>query len=239
MPWWRGRGAPAWAGDRRRSCLAAGHRPAGRGAPRRDGPADPPAPRRLSRRAGRSWPTRPRWRALLTCGVERSALSGATAAAIWGLRPTPAVVARRHDGERRVARRRDPRASRREARGHHAPRSAGDDPRPDHKRPGCPPTRPRARAGINEALVQRLTTHAQLAAALPSRSSRALATEPTLTRSEAEWRLRELVKRAGLPRPMTNVKLGPWEVDVLWRGAAPRGRDGQLRVPLHAGRVRA
>ena len=40
---------------------------------------------------------------------------------------------------------------------------------------------------------------------------------PRFTRSEAERRLLELVKRAGLPRPETNVRIGRWEVDALWR----------------------
>lgn len=57
---------------------------------------------------------------------------------------------------------------------------------------------------------------------------------PTLTRSEAERRLLGLVRRAGLPRPETNVRVGRHEVDLLWR-------DRRLVVEVdgyayHAGR---
>jgi very-short-patch-repair endonuclease len=44
----------------------------------------------------------------------------------------------------------------------------------------------------------------------------ALATEPSLTRSEAERSLLELLRRAGLPRPRTNVRIGPFELDAYW-----------------------
>lgn len=40
---------------------------------------------------------------------------------------------------------------------------------------------------------------------------------PSLTRSEAERRLLELLKASGLPRPETNVRIGRYEVDFLWR----------------------
>jgi very-short-patch-repair endonuclease len=40
---------------------------------------------------------------------------------------------------------------------------------------------------------------------------------PALTRSEAERRLLELVRRARLPEPETAVSIGPYEVDFLWR----------------------
>jgi very-short-patch-repair endonuclease len=39
---------------------------------------------------------------------------------------------------------------------------------------------------------------------------------PALTRSEAEARFLELVRRAGLPAPRSNVKLGRYEIDFLW-----------------------
>jgi very-short-patch-repair endonuclease len=77
---------------------------------------------------------------------------------------------------------------------------------------------------IEEAQVRRLLTAEQLLAALddaPGRRGakrlRALI-EPELgyTRSEAERRLRELVRKAGLPLPRTNVKVAGLEVDALW-----------------------
>ena len=48
------------------------------------------------------------------------------------------------------------------------------------------------------------------------RAAAAKATEPQLTRSEAERRLVELIRRAELPRPNTNARLGGYEVDALW-----------------------
>jgi very-short-patch-repair endonuclease len=45
----------------------------------------------------------------------------------------------------------------------------------------------------------------------------ALHDEPTLTRSEAERRLLDLVREARLPRPETNAMVGGYEVDMLWR----------------------
>src|SRR4051794_4892149 len=47
----------------------------------------------------------------------------------------------------------------------------------------------------------------------------ALVGEPHLTRSEAERRLQGLIRAAKLPRPVTNVKLAGWEVDVFWPAA--------------------
>src|SRR4051794_1570096 len=41
--------------------------------------------------------------------------------------------------------------------------------------------------------------------------------EPALTRSEAERRLLELIRAAGLPPPETNVRIAGYEVDLLWR----------------------
>jgi very-short-patch-repair endonuclease len=40
--------------------------------------------------------------------------------------------------------------------------------------------------------------------------------EPLFTRSEAERRLRALLKTAALPMPRTNVKRAGWEVDAVW-----------------------
>jgi very-short-patch-repair endonuclease len=39
---------------------------------------------------------------------------------------------------------------------------------------------------------------------------------PAFTRSEAEARFLELVRRGGLPRPRVNERLGPYEIDFLW-----------------------
>ena len=40
--------------------------------------------------------------------------------------------------------------------------------------------------------------------------------EPALTRSEAEERLLDLLRRGGLPSPRTNARVDRYEVDVLW-----------------------
>ena len=80
---------------------------------------------------------------------------------------------------------------------------------------------------VDEALVLKLTTHKHLTQAVGrskgrrgARSLRALldrAAGPTFTRSEAEQRLRRLLRDAGLPAAEANVKVGPYEVDMLWR----------------------
>jgi very-short-patch-repair endonuclease len=46
----------------------------------------------------------------------------------------------------------------------------------------------------------------------------ALRSDPKLTRSEAERRLLELIRAAGLPEPRTNVRLHNHEVDFVWPG---------------------
>ncbi len=38
-----------------------------------------------------------------------------------------------------------------------------------------------------------------------------------MTRSEAEEQMRALLHKSGLPTPSTNVSVGPYEVDMLWR----------------------
>jgi very-short-patch-repair endonuclease len=76
---------------------------------------------------------------------------------------------------------------------------------------------------LAEAQVLRIVTEADLRATLrnhlthrgAANLARALdTTEPT--RSELERRLAGLIRRAGLPRPRFNARLGPYEVDVLW-----------------------
>jgi very-short-patch-repair endonuclease len=81
---------------------------------------------------------------------------------------------------------------------------------------------------VNEAFVRRLTTMKELRATLGSSKGRPgtpalrrLLDElegPSMTRSEAEERMRALLSRARLPSPETNVRVGPYEVDMLWRG---------------------
>jgi very-short-patch-repair endonuclease len=78
---------------------------------------------------------------------------------------------------------------------------------------------------LNEAHVLRLVTDLSLNEQF-SRYPRhrgtqalrqAIQPEPKLTRSEAERRALELIRRARLPQPETNVRLKGHEVDLLWR----------------------
>ena len=74
---------------------------------------------------------------------------------------------------------------------------------------------------VEEARLRRLVADGELARLARERpGARALrellADEPSLTRSEAERALLTLVRRAGLPRPVTNVRVGRYEVDALW-----------------------
>ena len=49
-----------------------------------------------------------------------------------------------------------------------------------------------------------------------ARALRATSEDVAMTRSEAERRLIELIRKAGLPHPLTKVRIGKWEVDVYW-----------------------
>jgi very-short-patch-repair endonuclease len=82
---------------------------------------------------------------------------------------------------------------------------------------------------VDEAFVARLAREEELWAVLdryPGRRGRPQlrrlldgAQGPSLTRSEAERRLLEVLRAAGLPPPETNVRIGRYEVDILWRDA--------------------
>ena len=54
---------------------------------------------------------------------------------------------------------------------------------------------------------------------------RLLEADPAFTRSELEERFLALVREAGLPEPEANARLGPYEIDFLWR-------DRRLAVEL-------
>lgn len=77
---------------------------------------------------------------------------------------------------------------------------------------------------IEEAQVQRHLDHSSLVAAVenarghPGVAALRAATpqEVRMTRSEAERRLLELIERAELPRPRTNVIVAGYEVDLFW-----------------------
>lgn len=80
---------------------------------------------------------------------------------------------------------------------------------------------------LNEALALRLVRERDLARAVERQRGRPgtarlralLDDSPgtTRTRAESEERFLALVRRAELPMPELNVKLGPYEIDALWR----------------------
>jgi very-short-patch-repair endonuclease len=81
---------------------------------------------------------------------------------------------------------------------------------------------------VEEALVLKLVTPHSLDAQFaryPNHRGiavmrRATPRSPRLTRSEAERRLLELIRAAGLPEPETNVRVAGYEVDFFWRDHA-------------------
>jgi very-short-patch-repair endonuclease len=67
---------------------------------------------------------------------------------------------------------------------------------------------------VEEAMIRGLATADELITRPALR--RAAVEEPQITRSEAERRLRRLVRAARLPRAQTNIKVAGWEVDAFW-----------------------
>jgi very-short-patch-repair endonuclease len=74
---------------------------------------------------------------------------------------------------------------------------------------------------IEEMQIRGLVRHVEVAPNRPGaprlREVVAGSHEPSLTRSEAERRMLELIRAAHLPQPVTNVRVGRFEVDMLWR----------------------
>jgi len=69
-----------------------------------------------------------------------------------------------------------------------------------------------ARRLVDPGALLRRARHRRGAAALRD----LLEPDPTVSRSEAERLLLALVERAGLPRPLTNVRVAGFEVDAFW-----------------------
>jgi very-short-patch-repair endonuclease len=168
--------------------------------------------------------------ALLACG-STALLSHTSAAALWGLMParsdivevtTPGGHCRRHRG----------------VRSHRALELVAEDGRRRRRLPLTAPARTlldiasvvdghTLERALNEAFVQRLTRLTEIRALLQrlrhhsgSRALRDLVGRlegPSMTRSEAEQRLLALLAAAGLPMPVTNVRVGRYEVDALWK----------------------
>jgi very-short-patch-repair endonuclease len=168
--------------------------------------------------------------AVLACG-DAALLSHHSAAATWGIRPSfngdvDVTVIGKETGRRRP--------------GIRAHRVSELDPRDIRRYQGIPISSP-ARAllditpdvtdrqlerALDESLIQRLTTHAAIAAvvnAYPHRRGVArlrAAADPgrptTETRSDGEEALLALIRRANLPAPELNAKVGSYTADFLW-----------------------
>jgi very-short-patch-repair endonuclease len=72
---------------------------------------------------------------------------------------------------------------------------------------------------VEDARRRRLVTRKSLlaAAARAPRLRALLDAGPAFTRSQAEQRMVEVIRKAGLPAPDYNVRVAGYEVDVLWR----------------------
>lgn len=78
---------------------------------------------------------------------------------------------------------------------------------------------------LAEAIAVRATTVEEVRAAMEraanprgrGRLEALLGDGPAVVRSGGERALLALIRRAGLPEPETNARLGPWTVDLLWR----------------------
>lgn len=79
--------------------------------------------------------------------------------------------------------------------------------------------RPRAGISIHRARRPARAPHPQPWSARSGHAAPILddAHEPAFTRSEAEARLLDLIRKARMPAPETNVRIGGYEVDFLWR----------------------
>jgi very-short-patch-repair endonuclease len=152
-------------------------------------------------------------------------LSHHSAAVLWGFRKPPVVPL--HVTARRDVRSRD---------GVTAHRTRHLDPRDVTRRQGIPTTSPArtildlaahddVERDVNEARALHLISIPSLNEQFsryprhPGTAAlrKVLQGGPQLTRSEAERRALELIRRAGLPQPETNVRLRGHEVDVVWR----------------------
>jgi very-short-patch-repair endonuclease len=141
--------------------------------------------------------------AVLACG-DGALLSHHSAAAIWGILPA-------HKGDVHVTVSGQARRSRPGVRVHRSLSLNAAD------RNGLPLTTPaRTLKDLARHLpskdLDRATEQAHiLGLVIPDG-----APEPGFTRSEAERRLKALVKAAGLPMPRTNARVEGWEVDAYW-----------------------
>jgi very-short-patch-repair endonuclease len=171
--------------------------------------------------------------AILACG-DNALLSHHSAAAVWGIRPfldgdVDVTVIGKETGRRR--------------RGIRLHRTAHLDPRDARRYQQLPITSP-ARAlleiapetsgralewALDQALVKRLTNRAQIRAVLaayphrPGTPKLQALLDPdrptTITRSHPEEQLLDRIRKAGLPIPEVNARVGNYTADFLWRAA--------------------
>jgi very-short-patch-repair endonuclease len=170
--------------------------------------------------------------AVMACGAS-AVLSHLSAAMLWGLLPYPAHVRLQHV----TVIGRNPGTKP----GIRIHRVSVCDPRELRVHQRIPVTSP-ARALLDscaqidtrqlenasaEAFARRLVTHAELERTLDRNRRRPGAArfralleghrDPALTRSEAEWRMLALLRKAKLTPPVVNARIGEFEVDFLWR----------------------
>jgi very-short-patch-repair endonuclease len=180
----------------------------------------------------KAWPPLTREHAaVLVCG-ERSYLSHRSAAAVWGIRPqatgrTDVTLVGRDAGRTRA--------------GIRIHRVKTLNPLDTRKFGGIPITSPartlldvaphlndrELEKAFDEAIATELVTIAAVRSMLLANPRRPgwrrvyeLAhadRKPTMTRSEGEEAMLKLIRRAGLPDPEVNARLGRWTVDFLWR----------------------
>jgi very-short-patch-repair endonuclease len=80
-----------------------------------------------------------------------------------------------------------------------------------------------ARARVEHSIADReyeavLGRYPRYPGARTLRAALAIRGGPSLTRSDAERRLLDLIRQADLPRPSTNLRVGRYEVDFVWVG---------------------
>jgi very-short-patch-repair endonuclease len=181
--------------------------------------------------------------AVLALGT-RTVLTHGSAAYLFGMAPRPHGDVHVTGPDRR---------SRRGIRLHRSPLTPAEVTR----RHGVPVTRPArtlvdlaavaagllVERAVEDALRRRLVTRAALDAEASLRRPGsaviqellALERGPALTRSDAERRLVELIRAAGLPAPDHNVRVMGLEVDMLWR---PQGLVVEVDgFAYHSGRA--
>jgi very-short-patch-repair endonuclease len=151
-----------------------------------------------------------RWMgAVLACG-DGAVLSHSAAAALWGLLPPPSgpvdVTVPRRGGRKR-------------RRGIRLHRSTTLTPQETTRRANIPVTTPaRTLLDLRRCVPADVLGRARRQAEVFGyRLDDAAELEPELTRSELERRFLRLCRRANVPSPEVNARVGSYVVDFLWR----------------------